>query len=329
MRTFLIWCILPTLALPLLAGDEKPLKNLLLPKERTLVNPDCSHCKDEAKRRKADLRPDDRVLCWVRGKYDGGAIPFRFYLNAFPVISDTYGVFVRDADAGFTRGFVPSLDFRFGGYRNGVMVLRHKDGTRFSALTGVAFEGKRKGERLTPVPTIQSDWGWWVEHYPDTVAYHMYAKYQEVPEPKASDESRASRGKPDPRLASEDLILGLRAGGAKAYPLSVLRKVKVVQDAIGPQRVVALYHDETRAAAAYEPTASPPKPGPAPRPVTLSLAAKGEPAAFRDAETGSHWDIAGRCVAGELKGWALKWLDGVEVKWFAWSAEHPETAIHK
>jgi hypothetical protein len=63
--------------------------------------------------------------------------------------------------------------------------------------------------------------------------------------------------------------------------------------------------------------------------VTLSPATKGEPAAFRDKETGSFWDIAGRCVAGELKGWTLKWLDGVEVRWFAWSAEHPETAIRK
>jgi hypothetical protein len=328
MRTLLISCILPLLA-PALRADDKPPKNLLLPEQRTLVNPDCSHCKDEAKRRKDDLRPDDRVLCWVRGKYGGGAIPFRFYLNPFPVISDTYGVFVRDADAGFARGFAPSLDFRFDGWRNGVMVLRHKDGTRFSSLTGVAFEGKRKGEKLTPIPSLQSDWGWWVDHYPDTVAYHMYAKYKEVPDPKASDESRKSRGAPDPRLAAEELVLGVDAGKAKAYPLATLRKVKVLHDTIDSGRVMALYHEATRAAAAYEPTASPPKPGPAPRPLTLAPAAKGEPAAFKDKETGSFWDITGRCVAGELNGWALKWLDGVEVKWFAWSAEHPGTGVYK
>src|SRR5437867_2559917 len=55
----------------------------------TLVNPNCSHCKDEAKRRQAELKDDDRVLCWIRGKYDGGAIPFRFFLNRYRVISDT------------------------------------------------------------------------------------------------------------------------------------------------------------------------------------------------------------------------------------------------
>src|SRR5262245_48516532 len=77
---------------------------------KTLVNPDCSHCKDEATRRAADLRADDRVLCWIRGKYNGGAIPLRFFLAPYRVISDTYGVFIYDADAGFVRGFEPSRD---------------------------------------------------------------------------------------------------------------------------------------------------------------------------------------------------------------------------
>lgn len=296
-------------------------------KDRTLVNPDCSHCKDEAKRRADDLKPDDRVLCWVRGKYDGGAIPFRFYLNAYPVISDTYGVFVRDADAGFARGFEASLDFTLAGYRDGVLVMKHKDGTLFSTLSGVAFDGKRKGERLTPVPTIQSDWGWWVEHYPDTVAYHMFAKYQAKPEPPASAESKKSRGKADPRLKADDRVLGVYADkSARAYPISTLRKQPVVADRLGEQRVVVLYHETTRAAAAYEPTASPPKPGPRPRVVTLEATKAGT---YTDRETGSTWDIAGRATAGELTGWTLKWLDGVEAKWYAWAAEYPDTSIHK
>src|SRR5258708_884178 len=53
---------------------------------KTLVNPQCSHCRDEAQRRSKDLRDDDRVLSWIRGKYDGGAIPFRFFLNPYRVI---------------------------------------------------------------------------------------------------------------------------------------------------------------------------------------------------------------------------------------------------
>ena len=48
---------------------------------------------------------------------------------------------------------------------------------------------------------------------------------------------------------------------------------------------------------------------------------------FVDKETGSHWDIAGRAVDGQLKGWTLEWLDGTQAKWFAWASEYPETTI--
>ncbi len=50
-------------------------------------------------------------------------------------------------------------------------------------------------------------------------------------------------------------------------------------------------------------------------------------APFFDRETKSKWDIAGRAVEGELKGWTLVWLDSVQVKWFAWSVEYPETNV--
>src|SRR5262245_41406153 len=120
MRFVLCLALLAAATLP--AAERPPTAVLLPGKDHTLVNPDCSHCKDEAKRRKAELRADDRVLCWTRGKYDGGAIPFRFFFHRYPVISDTYGVFVRDQGAGFARGFAPSLDFTFAGYRHGVMV---------------------------------------------------------------------------------------------------------------------------------------------------------------------------------------------------------------
>ena len=144
----------------------------------TLVNPACSHCVDEARRKAGDLRDDDRVLCWIRGQYDGGAIPYRWFLVPYRVISDTYGVFVYDADADFVRGYPASLDYRFHGWRNGVMVMRHKDGTLFDCLTGRAFDGPRKGEQLTPIPTIETDWGPWLKSSPGTVAYAMISKFQ-------------------------------------------------------------------------------------------------------------------------------------------------------
>lgn len=298
---------------------------------KTLVNPNCSHCRDEAKRRAAELRPDDRVLCWVRdtkGKYDGGAIPFRFFLNPYRVISDSYGVFVFDPDAGFARGFAPSYDFAFHGWRNGVMVMKHKDGTLYSCLTGVAFDGPKKGSRLQPVSTLVSDWGWWLEHYPGSVAYHMYDKYQPVELPTTvNEESRRTRPPADPRLPAERPVLGVADGKeARAYPQGALEKEGLVRDRINGKDCVVLWFGPTHTAAAYEPLASPARAedGP-PRPVTLGPDGRG---GFVDRETGSHWDVTGRAVDGALKGWTLAWLDGTQVKWFAWAAEHPETSVY-
>jgi hypothetical protein len=324
---------------------------------KTLVNPECSHCRDEAKRRLRELRADDRVLSWTRGYSDGGAIPIRFFLRTYRVISDSYGTFVYDPEAGFARAFAPSYQFTFHGWRNGVMVMKHADGTVFSCLSGVGVEGPRKGKRLQPIPSLVSNWGFWLDRYPGAVAFRMYDKYKPVaPLVKEEADSVRSRIKPDPRLKPSEMVLGVWAGEtARAYPFSLLTKSGLVKDRIGRTSVVVLYDPISQTASAYRPVASQPRkfkgptpdkktgeskldpgtPLPAgsrelpPRTVTLAISGLKAPARFRDKETNSYWDITGRCVSGKMKGWTLEWVDSVQVKWFAWSAEYPKTEIYR
>jgi len=294
----------------------------------TLVNPQCSHCRDEAKRRAGELREDDRVLAWTRGKYDGGAVPVRFFLAPYRVISDTYGVWVYDADAGYMRGFEPSLDFTFYGWRNGIMVIRHKDGTLYSALTGVAFDGPRKGDRLKPLATVPSDWGWWLRHYPGTVAYHMFDKYKPVDLPTSqTPQSVKTRPKADPRLPEMEQVIGVEIGGeAKAYPISELRQAGgLIADTVSGRRIVVLWHEPTHAGSVYLPTAEQQARG---TPIELLSEPKDPDAPFVSRD-GSHWDITGRAVDGPHKGQALQWQPNVSCYWFAWAAEYPKTAVYQ
>src|SRR5260370_42622343 len=92
---------------PLAADDPKPALVVKPDAFETLVNPKCSHCRDEAKRRAADLRDDDRVLCWIRGYSDGGAIPLRFFVDSYRAISDNYVHFVYCPRADRRRGVAP------------------------------------------------------------------------------------------------------------------------------------------------------------------------------------------------------------------------------
>jgi hypothetical protein len=337
--------LMPLLSVAVALSADSNDANLIVKPDafKTLVNPKCSHCRDEAKRRVGELQNRDRVLCWIRGYSDGGAIPLRFFLNPYRVISDSYGVFVLDPDAGFMRGFAPSYDFSFYGWRHGVMVMKHKDGTLYSCLSGRAFAGPRKGTRLEPVPTLESDWGFWLKAYPGGVAYHMFDKYQPVDLPTGIDaNSSKSRLPEDGRLPAEKLVLGVTdAKEARAYPLDLTAKTGLVTEVVAGRRCVVLWYAPTRTAAAYELIASapvkavapgakappPPKDLPAPRAVTLEVDASADEAPFRDKETGSRWDIAGRAVEGQFKGWTLTWRDGVQVKWYAWAAEYPGSTI--
>jgi hypothetical protein len=345
-----LFLLIPLVLTPFVFGeDTKDAKLIFKPDAfQTLVNPQCSHCKDEAKRRSEDLRDSDRVLCWTRGYSDGGAIPMRFFLSPYRVISDSYGVFVYDADAGYARGYEPSYNFRFHGWRNGVMVMKHKDGTLYSCLTGLAFDGPKKGTRLKSIPTLVSDWGTWLKQYPNAVAYHMFDKYRPVELPtEANADSLKSRIKPDERLQGDAPVLGVWTGKvARAYPAKALEQAALLEDKVDGKTIYVLSQGKTGSAAAYLPEAVGPRKysGPQPndngeappdktpagprRTVTLKFDDKNPNAPFTDNETGSRWEIAGRAVEGELKGWTLTWLDSTQVKWFAWAAEYPETSIY-
>ncbi|HLJ97649.1 MAG TPA: DUF3179 domain-containing (seleno)protein, partial [Gemmataceae bacterium] len=130
------------------------------------------------------------------------------------------------------------------------------------------------------------------------------------------------------------------------YPLDTLSKLGFIEDRLNGRACVVFWHGPTRSATAYRPEAKPPRKYPAPQPNRDGISPpdiRPEPAArtvrlvrddkeaaapFVDTETGSRWDIAGRAVSGELKGWTLTWLDSTQVKWYAWAAEYPETTVY-
>ena len=113
---------------------------------KSITEPPCSYCSTQ--NRKGLIAGDDRVLAWLRAAHNGGAFPLRHFLAGSRVINDTYGLFFYDPDGGYVSAFRKDYGYELHGWRRGVMVVRGKDGTLWSALTGKAFEGPQKGKQL-------------------------------------------------------------------------------------------------------------------------------------------------------------------------------------
>jgi hypothetical protein len=292
---------------------------------KSLTEPPCSYCSTQ--NRKNFVRPDDRVVAWIRGAHNGGAIPLRHFITTPRVINDTYGLFFYDPDGGYTSAFTKSYGFEFFGWRRGVMVVKSKDGTLWSALTGRAFEGPQKGERLERIPAIMTDWGHWLMLHPESTAYDLFdgKRYPIAELPTGmSAEAKQTMGGIDSRLQSEAWVLGVEGGSGRcAFPLDTRKERAVYSARVGEEPVSVFWYGPTQSAVAFSANFEE-------RALTFYPSESSpETAPFKDKETGTRWTLAGRGIDGPLRGQELRWVNSVQCKWYAWAAEHPDTKVFK
>jgi hypothetical protein len=292
---------------------------------RSLTEPPCSYCSTQ--NRKGLVRPNDRVVAWLRGAHNGGAIPMRHFLAGPRVINDTYGLFLFDADGGYVSAFAKDYGYEFHGWRKGVMIVKGKDGTLWSALSGKAIEGPQNGKRLQRIPSMLSEWGHWLMLHPESTAYDLFdgKKYAITELPgEMTREARGSMGKVDRRLAPTAEVMGVEAGGGtKAFPLDGSQDRACYMDLVGGVPVAVFWYAPTRTAVTWSARLGD-------RTLTFYASQSSpETAPFKDKETNTRWTLAGRAVDGPLRGQELQWVDSVQCRWYAWAAEYPDTAVHE
>lgn len=288
-----------------------------------LTEPPCSYCVDQ--NLKSLIEPGDPVLAWIRGAHNGGAFPLRHFISKYRVINDTYGLFFYDPDGGYVSAFKKNYGFEYFGRRNGVMIVKSKDGSLWSALTGVAIEGPQKGKKLQRVPSLTTTWSHWLLLHPESTAYNLFdgKKYPIVDLPtKLSDEAKNSINSKDSRLDAMTPVLGVEGKKTRvAFSLKDLAARHVAQTKVDDESVAMFWYGRTQSAVAYKTTVN----GQA-----LTFYAdkiSPETAPFKDKETGSRWTLAGRAVDGPLRGKELEWVDSIQCRWFAWSSEYPKTKV--
>lgn len=326
----LLFLILSVLPLPPTSGaaSNQALDGKLIKKPglfKSITEPPCSYCSTE--NRKGFVRDDDRVLAWIRAVHNGGAIPLRHFLSGPRVINDTYGLFFFDPDGGYVSAFKKDYGYEFYGWLNGVMIVKGRDGTLWSALSGVALDGPKKGERLERIANFMTEWGYWLMLHPESTAYNLYdgKKYFVTDLPKElSSEAKETMGQVDSRLPPLAPVLGVELGRkTKAFPLEPNRERACYTDEVDGTALAVFWYKPTQSAVAFKSIVDGKK---------LTFYADDispETAPFKDKETGTRWTLAGRAVDGPLKGKELDWVPGVQCRWYAWAATYPQTDLFR
>lgn len=204
-------------------------------------------------------------------------------------------------------------------------------GSRWQQASAAAISGPLKGAQLALYPFIRTTWVEWKAHHPDTLVLKPIPGYAELMPVmnKLIDQARLGAGpaprgapQPDDRLRPRETVAGLEIrDAARAYPLSALRLVRVVNDQLGSTPVLIVHQPGSDTTTAFE------------------AWRKGRRLRFRpanedasqlvDLETKSSWNAYGLCVSGPLKGSQLKPLILVPEFWFAWSEFHPNTNVYR
>ena len=140
-------------------------------------------------------------------------------------------------------------------------------------------------------------------------------------------------GEIDDRLRATERVVGLELeGDVVAYPFSTTMMEGAINDRVGETPIVIFHKPGTASALGASQISAAEDIGSAAvfdrrsgdRTLTFS---PNDDGTFRDAETGSTWNILGEAVAGELAGEQLTPVLSFDHFWFAWQAFFPETEL--
>lgn len=240
-------------------------------------------------------------------------------------------------------GEIVVLDFGVSGnLRNSDLIMYDRQTSSWwQQFTGEGLVGTYAGRQLTFLPSQVINFGEFTSRYPDSAilsrdtgfnrqyGLNPYISYERN-QPFLFD------GEIDPRLPTmEHVLAGLIGPEAEpvAYPFSVLRDQRVINDEAGG-RAVAAFWQPGNVSALDEPninasqdigTAALYARQVGDRVLTFSIDDAG---VIRDAETGSAWNIWGEAIEGDLVGQSLDLQIAAPHFWFAWAAFRPETRIY-
>jgi len=236
------------------------------------------------------------------------------------------------------------LDFGVSGMlRNSNLVLYDRQTQSWwQQLTGRAEVGQLHGAELEIIPSYIISAKEFFESFPEgkilSTETGVEREYGSNPyENYDSKEIPPERFFPhevDKRLPAMERIINIQINGKhKIYPQNIIEEKTVINDRFQNQAITIFHSSKTVSILDKKDIKESKKIGSTTvfDPVIggKSYTFKSENTYFTDLQTGSSWDIAGKCIKGELKGEKLRVIPyGVHFA-FAWLAFYPETKIYE
>ena len=227
-------------------------------------------------------------------------------------------------------------------YANLVLYDRADDAL-YPQMIHTGFAGDSKGVQLELLPALETTWSEWKRLHPETTLPREGTGLERFPrrvrdnyptESYLSDpyiDYRADHtsvpyppsGGVDLRLPPKDFVLGVCYGSdTRAYHHRTLPEPVAINDLVGDLPIAVFFDGRSQTAAAFSAWAG----DDVLDFYALDPSAK-EPLLFRDANTGSTWNLEGEAVVGPLQGTRLQMAPSYNAMWFAWSAFFPRTSI--
>ncbi len=249
-----------------------------------------------------------------------------------------YGLQTADAE------LVAGLEVTFGVsgllYNSNLLMFDSESRTLWSQLVGEGAVGALTGAALLRYPAQIVSFADFRKAFPagsvlsrETGFSRDYGANPYVGYDRADTPPFLFSGETDGRLPPKTRVVTLGRGGeAAAYPFDVLASVGVVNDDVGGEPLAFFWQPGTRSALDAGAIAKGEDVGAVGvfsrtlDSVTLTFVREG--AVFKDAETGSSWNLLGQAVAGKLKGEQLVAVPHDNTLWFAWAAFRPDTRIY-
>lgn len=295
---------------------------------------------------------------WLDAREPGALVQFgdeiRFYplsiLTRHEIVNDRFG------EVPVVVTFCPlcntaiSFDARVDGQtlRFGVSgLLRNSDlvmwddatTSLWQQITGEAVVGDFAGTQLELIPTSIVAYADVLENFPDAISLsrntgfgieygaNPYSAYSSSTSPFLFD------GDPDPRHPALSRVVGVTAdGNEKAFPFSVLREQRAINDELAGTPFVVVWGGDTADALDATVIADGEAIGSGiayDRRVgdqVLTFSPGGDDL-FTDDQTGSTWTLLGVAIDGPLEGERLSTMTHRNEFWFAWAAFFPDAPV--